>query len=56
MPKEPKPTHGIELNERHEEQPTDKGRAQDPSSEDQDREQGHIPAGQSNKPEKPIRE
>lgn len=51
MPKEPKTAHGIELNERHEEQPTDKGRAQDPSSEAQDEEQGHGTDGQSKKPQ-----
>jgi len=47
MPKEPKPAHGIELNERNEEQPADKGRARDPSSEAQDQDQGREPTGQS---------
>lgn len=49
MPKEPKAAYGIELNERNEEQPTDKGRAQDPSSEAQAEEQGHDTDGQSKK-------
>jgi hypothetical protein len=49
MPREPKTGHGIERNERNEEQPTDKARAQDPSSEAQDEEQGHGKDGQSKK-------
>lgn len=51
MPKEPKAGHGIELNERNEEQPTDKPRAQDPSSEKQDEDQGHGTDGQSKQPD-----
>jgi hypothetical protein len=51
MPNEPKTGHGIERNERNEEQPTDKHRAQDPSSTPQDEEQGNTPGGQSKKPD-----
>lgn len=39
MPKSPRNGHGIELNGRNEEQPMDKERAQDPSSEAQDADQ-----------------
>lgn len=51
MPQEPKSAHGIEQNERNEEQPTDKARAQDPSSEAQDEDQGREPSGQSGQAE-----
>jgi len=36
MPRAPRNGHGIELNGRNEEQPADKDRALDPSSERQD--------------------
>ncbi|WP_398471138.1 hypothetical protein [Tardiphaga sp.] len=51
MPKEPKSGHSIELNGRSEEQPEDVERAQDPSSKQQDKEQGNKPEGQTKKPE-----
>lgn len=51
MPKGSKSGHGIESNGRNEEQPEDLERAQDPSSERQDKEQGHEPNGQTEKPE-----
>jgi hypothetical protein len=51
VPKEPKAGHGIERNERNEDQPTDKHRAQDPSSTPQDKEQGNGTDGQSKKPD-----
>lgn len=46
-----KSCQGILQTGRNEEQPADKKRAQDPSSAEQDKDQGNAPEGQTKQPD-----